>query len=63
LDTNWQHQKKAITTDQKNRTDDEHIHEQDKEDLEVTRKQAKSGPPASAAKHPGEGVGSSGKGE
>src|SRR5436189_77134 len=26
MDTNWKHQKNAITTDQKNRTDDEHIH-------------------------------------
>jgi hypothetical protein len=33
MKTNWEHQKKAITTDQKYRTDDEHIHEQDKQRL------------------------------
>jgi hypothetical protein len=33
MDTNWEHQKKAITTDQKFRTDDEHIHELDKRRL------------------------------
>jgi hypothetical protein len=30
MKTNWEHQKKAITTDQKYRTDDEKIHEIDK---------------------------------
>ena len=33
MKTNWEHQKKAITTDQKYRTDDERIHEQDKQRL------------------------------
>jgi hypothetical protein len=33
MKTNWEHQKKAITTDQKFRTDDEHIHEQEKRHL------------------------------
>lgn len=33
MKTNWEHQKKAITTDQKFRTDDEHIHELDKRHL------------------------------
>src|SRR5438034_11726525 len=33
MDTNWKHQKNAITTDQKNRTDDEHIHEIDNRHL------------------------------
>ena len=33
MKTNWEHQKKAITTDQKYRTDDEHIHELDKQRL------------------------------
>jgi len=33
MKTNWEHQKKAITTDQKYRTDDEHMHEQDKQNL------------------------------
>jgi hypothetical protein len=38
MDTNWEHQKKAITTDQKNRTDDEHIHELDKRHLKESEK-------------------------
>jgi hypothetical protein len=29
MKTNWEHQKKAIVTDQKYRTDDEKIHEMD----------------------------------
>jgi hypothetical protein len=29
----WQHVKEAITTDQKNLTDDEHIHEEEKQEL------------------------------
>ena len=33
MKTNWEHQKKAITTDQKFRTDDEHLHELDKRHL------------------------------
>lgn len=44
MKTNWQHQKDAITTDQKNRTDDEHIHEQDKTRLEVRGKEGGSIP-------------------
>jgi len=51
VDTNWKHQKKAITTDQKNRTDDEHVHELDKKHLEASKKgtpnpqrQSESGP-------------------
>lgn len=52
MKTNWQHQKDAITTDQKNRVDDEHIHEMDKrrvketeteEAVEVPRQQRKAG--------------------
>ncbi|HET6761065.1 MAG TPA: hypothetical protein VFH13_03145, partial [Gemmatimonadaceae bacterium] len=31
MKTNWEHQKKAITTDQKFRAEDEHIHERDKQ--------------------------------
>ena len=38
MDTNWEHQKKAITTDQKFRTDDEHIHELDKQHLKEDEK-------------------------
>ncbi len=33
MDTNWKHQKDAITTDQKNRVDDERVHEADKRHL------------------------------
>lgn len=29
----WQHVKEAITTDQKNLTDDPHIHEEEKQEL------------------------------
>ena len=29
----WQHVKEAITTDQKNLTDDQHIHEEEKQEL------------------------------
>jgi hypothetical protein len=38
MDTNWVHQKKAITTDQKFRTDDEHLHELDKRHLKEEEK-------------------------
>lgn len=38
MKTNWEHQKKAITTDQKFRTDDEHLHELDKKHLKETEK-------------------------
>jgi hypothetical protein len=37
MKTNWEHQKKAITTDQKFRTDDEHIHEMDKRHLKESK--------------------------
>ena len=40
MDTNSKHQKAAITTDQKNRTDDEHLHELDKRKLDESRKEA-----------------------
>jgi hypothetical protein len=33
MKTNWEHQKDAITTDQANRVEDEHIHEDDKRHL------------------------------
>ena len=36
MKTNWQHQKDAITTDQKNRVDDERIHELDKRRVKQT---------------------------
>jgi hypothetical protein len=37
MKTNWQHQKDAITTDQKFRDDDEHIHELDKRHLKQSK--------------------------
>jgi hypothetical protein len=59
MDTNWKHQKKAITTDQKNRTDDENLLELDKRHLEATRKEdlAARPPRKSATKNSGEDVG------
>lgn len=59
MDTNWKHQKKAITTDQKNRTDDEHIHELDKLHYEESRKEAQppQQQPHSGAEDSGEDVG------
>jgi hypothetical protein len=33
MKTNWEHQKEAITTDQKNRAEDEHLLEIDKRHL------------------------------
>jgi hypothetical protein len=40
MKTNWQHQKDAITTDQKNRVDDEHLHELDRQRVKESEKQA-----------------------
>jgi hypothetical protein len=40
MKTNWQHQKDAITTDQKNRVDDEHLHEVDKRHVKESEKAA-----------------------
>ena len=34
----WKHVKDAITTDQKNLTDDKHIHEQEKQELKSNEK-------------------------
>ncbi|MFL5639385.1 MAG: hypothetical protein ACJ78M_08425 [Gemmatimonadaceae bacterium] len=39
-DTNWKHQKKATTTEQENRSDDEQLHEADKRDLKQSAKNA-----------------------
>jgi hypothetical protein len=33
MKSNWEHQKRAVTTDQKFKDDDEHIHEADKRHL------------------------------
>jgi hypothetical protein len=44
MKTNWQHQKDAITTDQKNLTDDQHIHEQDKQHFKASEKEKKTIP-------------------
>jgi hypothetical protein len=35
----WQHVKEAITTDQKNLTDDDHIHEMEKRELKLGNRQ------------------------
>jgi hypothetical protein len=40
MKTNWQHQKDAITTDQKVRDDDEHTHELDKRHLKESKENA-----------------------
>jgi hypothetical protein len=50
--TNWQHQKDAITTDQKNRTDDEHIHEADKRHLKADNQNPDSTPLANKPGRP-----------
>jgi hypothetical protein len=39
MKTNWEHQKKAIVTDQKYRTDDDRIHEMDKQQLKESEEQ------------------------
>jgi hypothetical protein len=65
MDTNWKHQKKAITTDQKNRTDDESLRELDKRHLEQSDKRdvPPQRPAKSAAKNSQEQVGLSRKRE
>ncbi|HEY3112955.1 MAG TPA: hypothetical protein VGJ62_04660 [Gemmatimonadaceae bacterium] len=50
MDTNWKHQKDAITTDQKNRVDDERIHEVDKRHLKESETDPTSIPKPSVAK-------------
>ena len=45
MKTNWEHQKEAITTDQKNRVDDENIHELDKQRVKESEKQASPNQP------------------
>jgi hypothetical protein len=39
MKTNWEHQKEAITTDQKNRTEDEHLRELDKRHLKESEEE------------------------
>lgn len=67
MDNNWKHQKHAITTDQKDRTDDEHLHEIEKAKLNTTKKEAQTPREQpnseSAAQDPGEGLGLGRKGE
>ena len=46
MDTNGTHQRDASTTDQKNRTDDEHILELDKQHLKESEKNASPIPKA-----------------
>ena len=38
MKSNWQHQKDALNTDQAHRTDDEHINEEDKQELSASDK-------------------------
>ena len=59
MDTNWKHQKTAITTDQKNRTDDEHLHELDKKHLDESNRSARPAQEESESgpENLGEGVG------
>jgi hypothetical protein len=38
MDSNWEHQKKAVATDQKTRADDEHLRELDKMHLKESEK-------------------------
>ena len=52
----WQHVKEAITTDQKNLTDDPHIHEQEKQELKsndslIPKQTPKPGPPVGKKDH------------
>jgi hypothetical protein len=39
MKSNFQHQKEALTTDQKFRVDDEHIHEEDKRHLKESEEE------------------------
>jgi hypothetical protein len=55
MDTNWKHQKTAITTDQKNRTEDEHLRELDKKHLEANNQ--KDELPSQTGKSAGENAG------
>jgi len=59
MDTNWKHQKKAITTDQKNRTDDAHVHELEKQHLDKSKKAARPTrqQPDSGPENSGEDIG------
>ena len=52
MDTNWKHRKDAITTDQKNRIDDEHIHEMDKRHLKESESEASVIPKPGEAQPP-----------
>jgi len=45
MDLDWKHQKHAITTDQKNLTDDDHIHEIEKAHLQQAPKSKVPLPP------------------
>ena len=52
MKTNWEHQKEAITTDQKNRVDDEGIHRLDKRRVKESEKQASPKPPRQKKERP-----------
>ena len=53
MDTNWKHQKDAMATDKKTRTDDEHIHEQDKAHLKQSEEEGTPEAGATAARRKG----------
>ena len=53
--TNWKHQNDAITTDQKNLTDDPRIHEEDKQDFQGSEKNKGFIPGQNEKKTPGKG--------
>jgi hypothetical protein len=46
----WQHVKEAITTDQKNLTEDDHIHEEEKQELKSSEKKGEGYIPKKGAK-------------
>jgi hypothetical protein len=51
MKTNWEHQKEAITTDQKNRTEDEHLRELDKRHLKESEEEPNVIPQRSKRSH------------
>lgn len=53
MKTNWEHQKEAITTDQKLRAEDEHLREVDKRHLQESREEGRRIPGQDRSKDPG----------
>lgn len=52
MKTNWQHQKDAINTDQAHRTDDEHINEEDKQQLKASDQAEREANPGETSRVP-----------